>query len=458
MNFFSSTLLSISLLHLSLCSDVVESENVRHIHFENIELSELVKFIASTTDASILFNENDLKGSVSFISKNARQDEMMAALTKTLESQGLTCVKEGSCTQIVKSNSDTAIGKIFTNVKLQYHTGSDILQPMKSIARTMKKDDVDFQETIDSIEWIQSTNSLLFAATPKTSEHVKSLIEQLDKAQKQVFIEVLVIETDSKTGSDIGVNWSVQSRFKDNIAFGGSSTQISQNSKGLSSATPETGIADMFSSAGNFGIVGDVISFGGKLHSTITTLISALDHTMHSSIILNQKIMTQDNRESVFFDGNTVPFVGTFTELNGAAQQTTSNIEYRDIGISLNIKPLVGDNGIVTLEIKEALSEVIAQPITHQSAPVAGIETTKTEMDTRAHVPDGHFLVLSGMARNRKVTKRASIPVLGSIPLLGRLFSEKKQSTDKRDIIIFIRPHIVKNFTDELLPKPNQQL
>jgi type III secretion protein C len=103
---------------------------------------------------------------------------------------------------------------------------------------------------------------------------------------------------------------------------------------------------------------------------------------------------------------------------------------------------------VITLSLNEEITESIDNEPMASNTTVNGIRTTKTNMATHVHVPDKHFLVLSGMIRNSKAQHKAGIPCLGSLPLIGALFSKTKKHDEKRNVIIFVRPHIIHSFQD----------
>ena len=197
------------------------------------------------------------------------------------------------------------------------------------------------------------------------------------------------------------------------------------------------------------GVIGDIIFHRGKSFLSLGSLVSALQADGNTSIVLNQKIITQDNKNSTIFVGDNIPFTGSIVQTTGSGQQTTANVEYRDIGVNLSITPRLGEDDIITLDLNEEITEAISTGgHSVSSSQVSGIQTTKTNMMTHVHVPDRHFLVLSGMIRNAKSHHKAGLPCLGGIPGLGALFSKTRDHDEKRNIIIFVRPHIIRSFED----------
>jgi type III secretion protein C len=118
--------------------------------------------------------------------------------------------------------------------------------------------------------------------------------------------------------------------------------------------------------------------------------------------------------------------------------------------VNLSITPHLGEGDIITLDLTEEISEAIpAGEGTVSNSQVTGIQTTKTNMMTHVHVPDRHFLVLSGMMRNAKSRHKSGLPCLGAIPGLGDLlFNKTNNAGEKRSVIIFVRPHIIRSMDD----------
>jgi type III secretion protein C len=218
--------------------------------------------------------------------------------------------------------------------------------------------------------------------------------------------------------------------------------------KGINATNTPQGLSQIPIVPGfDLGVIGDIITHKGTSYLSLGSLVSALQLDSDSTIVLNQKIITQDSKNSKIFVGDNIPFTGSVVTTVGQSQQTTANIEYRDVGVSLNITPKLGEGDIITLSLDEEITEAVYDPPT-VNANVNGIRTTKTNMATHVHVPDKHFLVLSGMIRNAKARHKTGIPCLGGIPWIGALFSRTKKEDEKRNVIVFVRPQIIHSFED----------
>ncbi|NDE63798.1 MAG: hypothetical protein EB053_05530, partial [Chlamydiae bacterium] len=360
--------------------------------------------------------------------KRLQSHELIPHFEQILLSHDLVLEQRGSVFHISKKPDEPPIKEpllpqnTFHIVKLQYHPGSEVIDAIKqaSIGLTAEQDSL--RKALESTQWVRSTNSIVFTAPSGVDRDVEAFIKRLDVPLKQVFIEVLVIDTNMRKGLDFGLDWSMEAK-KGQLLPKIDQSFLSKNPFGF-----------------NLGIIGDLIRHKGESYLSLSSLVSALQIDADVRIVLNQKVIAQDNKPSKIFVGDNLPFAGSTIQTNGQTQQTTANIDYRDVGVSLLITPLIGEGGMITLNIVEEISEAMK----HQTDfHLSGIQTTKTNMSTSAHVPNAHFLVLSGMARNSKTQKSSGVPCLGGLPYIGSLFNKTEEMDEKRSILIFVRPELV---------------
>ncbi len=338
----------------------------------------------------------------------------------------------------------------FQVYKLQYHPGKEICSAIQQMAGGMRHTDLltpDLLETIQSMQWIQATNSLLYSGTKRGLKDLSSLIESLDTPKKQVFIEVLVIETNLENTLEFGLEWGSTGKYNNKFGYGvgNLNPQTSPLANTLRNATPTKppqGGDLPFGRGFNLGMIGDLILHKGKSYFSMGSLVSALQADGDSAIILNEKVIAQDSEKSTIFTGENVPFHGSIIEIQsmGGSQQT-SNIEYRDIGVKLDITPLIGEGNVITLKIEQSITECPETATSPQGT--TGVRTTKTDMDAQVHVPDRSFVVLSGMMRNKKRRGKSGIPCLGGLPGIGTFFSKTVKKDEKRSIMIFVYPQLI---------------
>lgn len=459
-------------------------EEEHSINFHDIPVVELIHYVSKICEVNFIFNNKDLEFNVTLSSgKPVSSRDVLKALFKILKSHGFSVVKqkgyfvvspigEEAEAQPRGQSVDPENKKIdffsdeegpshyeFYVHKLQYHEGGEIQEAVKKIAADLRaQGDIPPKviKAIDSIQWIKVTNSLIYSGDAESDRMIRKLLSKLDAPLRQVFIEVLVIETDVRKSSEFGLQWAAGGQLNNKIGFGigdfpknCDTPQFAHTMKGISGSNTPSGLSQIPIGSGfDLGVIGDILMHKGKSYLSLGALVSALQVDGDSTIVLNQKIITQDNKHSTIFVGDNIPFTGSVVQTIGQGQQTTSNIEYRDIGVSLKITPRLGDGDIISLDLDQEISESLTNLNAPNTAQVNGIRTTKTNMMTHVHVPDKHFLVLSGMIRNAKANHKAGLPCLGGLPYIGAAFSKTTRQDEKRNVIIFVRPHIIRSMDE----------
>lgn len=349
----------------------------------------------------------------------------------------------------------------FLVYKLQYHQGTDIITAIKQVATELSKSTAtptqNLVAAINSLQWINVTNSLIATGEQEVLTKLKDLVQSLDVPLKQVFIEVLIIETSLSNLQNFGLQWGGFAKYRDKVGVGygnfpganpftggGASTALQPGLQAVNATSfPNPNTQIPFSQGFDLGSIGDIVMHKGRSFISLGALVNALQTDADSTIVLNPKLICQDTTNSTIFVGQNIPYTGSILNVSGGINTSvTSNIEYRDIGMNLSITPYLGNGDVVTLEISNDLSTQISAS-SNQNIPANGILTTHASLNTRVHVPDKHFVVLSGMIQDTKQHFKSGIPCLGGLPVLGVAFSENQRTDSKDNIVIFIRPQII---------------
>lgn len=365
----------------------------------------------------------------------------------------------------------------FLVYKLQFHKGDEIQGALKQIAKDLILSSAPVNQnllnSINSIQWLEVTNSLLSSGDQETLTRLRELIKNLDIPLKQVFIEMLVLQTTLSNaltfGLEWGANYKYRNKFSGNTFLTNPGTSVSTNGcspdtfvKNLANIGPtgnstssNTPTPQLIPQGCGFdmGVIGEVIRHNGGTFLSLGSLLQALQTDAEATIIMTPKLITQDGRTSSIFVGENIPFAGSFVQnSNGGGTLSTSNIEYRDIGFNLTITPVLGNSDIVTLDISldrtQTLTDITQASLTPTNLTANGIITSKTSMETTVHVPDNNFLILSGMVNNSKQKSNAGLPCLGGLPVIGAAFSSASDTISNSNIVIFIRPHIINSLDD----------
>ncbi len=366
--------------------------------------------------------------------------------------------------------------------KLQYRRGDQLTSALTGIGdslRMSEKANIDLINAIGSIQWIESSNSLIVTGTPEGLIRVRELIEEVDIPMRQVFLEMLILDTTIQDSLTYGVDFTSQfggyqlggsqAWLGETPASGSTSPLLTSvnnagafptGSTSATSVVPSIINATALAAAGsvpgyNIGIIGRRILRDGTFYNTMGALVQAVHQDTETEILLNPKIMVEDNNEAEIFVGQNIAFQ-TQNVVNDAGSVISQNVEFRDVGTTLRVRAQIGNNNIVTLDIREEVSNVSSvQSGTVGSAGSGGGgstgsattspgPTTQTSRTvTRVHVPNEYFCILSGLIQDQRIHKRVQLPCLGGLPIIGALASRIDPSTAKRNLMIFIRPIII---------------
>lgn len=345
--------------------------------------------------------------------------------------------------------------------KLQYRKGESVEPALRQIADTIQQNEKgseDLVNTLRSVQWLVTPNSLVFSGTDESLERANQLVKEIDTPMRQVLIEMLILETTLEDSLNFGVSYST--RFGGgNLSggqtfFSGSSPIVAAvANSGLTGLGAVRGIAQTIvpngtnlgqTSGFNIGVIGQKITHCGKEFGSLGALVHALHDRTRDKVISNPKLLVEDNAPAELFVGINTPY-RTQSISNDFGSVITSNFEYRDIGTRLKVTPYLGNGDIIAMDIEEEVSTIIAGLITNADTANTspGPTTRLNRTTTRVHIPDEYFLIISGMMQNEESRERNQIPCLGGVPLVGAAFSDKRNHDLRRNLMIFIRPKIV---------------
>lgn len=375
----------------------------------------------------------------------------------------------------------TALNKLQTSFlvyKLQYHQGSELQETLKKVGQDLSASNPhtvsELLAAINSIQWIKMTNSLLATGTPEVLTQLKELIQNIDTPLRQVFIEVLIIQTKMGNNQQFGLQWG--SKFKYLDRFAGNVSNFPSINPISPLSTPNTALAPGLNTVNattppspgdipiatgfDLGVIGDIILHKGKSFISLASLVTAIEGDGDAVVVMNPKIIAQDNMQSTIFVGQNIPFTGSQvnTLQTSGGSQIQTNIEYRDVGISLSITPILGQNDIITLDISnEITAQVNNTTNAGANANIQGLQTSRTALNARVHVPDKHFVALSAVIQDTKTHFRSGIPCLGGLPVIGAIFSENDRSNARDNVIFFLRPVIIDSIEEYERVTQNQE-
>jgi general secretion pathway protein D len=323
-----------------------------------------------------------------------------------------------------------------------------------------------------------ATNSLIITAPEPLYRQVRAMIEQLDGRRAQVYIESMIVEVSGSNEADFGFQWQglIGGRGDKNIIVGGTNLPTSAGNVGTNAIVPlaaaitggttaAAAAAATLSSGLNIGLIRN---YGGIYG--LSSIAQFLQSQANTNITSTPNLVTLDNEEAKIIVGSNVPFVtGQFTQTAGAVSNPFQTIERKDVGITLRIRPQIGENGTIRMAIFQESSSVIAQAT---GTANAGPTTNKRSIESSVVVEDGQILVLGGLIEDRYVDDTSKVPLLGDIPYVGALFRSNSRSKTRTNLMVFLRPTVlrdaetsdrvsteryeqIRSFQREMQPQPN---
>lgn len=344
------------------------------------------------------------------------------------------------------------------NVKviyLQYAQAGDIADVLTRVMQNInrldnsegaKKARTDSSATIEADE---GTNSLIITADTDQMASIEAVIHRLDIRRAQVLVEAIIVEMEVIDGQDLGLQWL----FADSSgAFGSNINSADATARTIAEGILPDDDADDISLAGLAGALantgGTTMGWGQVSDSlTMAVVLTALEEQSNSNILSTPSILTLDNQEAYITVGQNVPFVtGSYTSTGAGgdgAQNPFQTIERENVGITLTVTPHINDGDSVVLDITQEVSS-----ISGISAIASDLITNERKIQTKVLAQDNRVVVLGGLIKDDVQDATQKVPLLGDIPYLGRLFRIDGEKVTKTNLLIFIRPTIIRDNND----------
>lgn len=294
----------------------------------------------------------------------------------------------------------------------------------------------------------ESTNALVITAAPAVFKSLKSVISQLDVRRAQVLVEAIIAEVSSDRAAELGVQWlfdgSGGNKPVGAINFGSGNSSISGVAQGALQAGGGVG--------GALSAIGSGVTLGlGRFNSgtfNFAGLIRALEGDGSTNVLSTPNLVTMDNEEAEIFVGQELSIpTGSFTNTGSSTSSVNpfTTFERKQVGIRLKVKPQINEGDAIRLDIEQKVDGISAG-----SAGAGDIITSERSIDTTVLVDDGKALVLGGLIKDDLVETTQKVPLLGDIPLLGALFRYKSVQKVKTNLMVFLRPTILRTQNDSL--------
>tara|TARA_R110002110_G_scaffold91264_2_gene237551 strand:- start:171936 stop:173912 length:1977 start_codon:yes stop_codon:yes gene_type:complete len=351
------------------------------------------------------------------------------------------------------------------NVKviyLEYAQAKDIAEVLTRVMQNISRLDSGDGKTprsggnTSTIEADEGTNALIITADADEMAALEAVIHRLDIRRAQVLVEAIIVEMEVLDGQDLGLQWL----FAENSGFYGSNITAQGSRAGdiAGAVIPPDGgdDGDGDTRSDEF----DIGNLAGALAGTpglslgwgtlgddfsMTVILNALKQQTNANILSTPSLLTLDNQEAYITVGQNVPFVtGSFTNAGGGgdgAQNPFQTIERENVGITLTVTPHINEGNSVVLDIQQEVSS-LSQSIT---VGASDLITNERKIQTKVLAEDSRVVVLGGLIKDDVQDRQQKVPLLGDIPVLGRLFRYDSVAVTKSNLLVFMRATIIRD-------------
>ncbi|OHC11159.1 MAG: type II secretion system protein GspD [Pseudomonadales bacterium GWC1_66_9] len=329
---------------------------------------------------------------------------------------------------------------------LKYAKAEDLAEVLEKISGTIIEENKDSAEPVATnqdaihIKAHEATNSIVMSGSPRIIRDLGQLIEQLDIRRAQVLVEAIIVEMAEDRAKEVGVQWLLADRNGSGRALAG--TNFTNLGNGLNNILDATSDGDQ-SVAGALRNVGGLTAGVGRFSGSglnFAVLLKALQDDTKSNILSTPSLLTLDNQAASILVGQEIPVsTGSTLSNDNDANNQFRTIERKDVGVKLLITPQINEGGAVQLQIEQEVSSVGEQ------VGDDGVSFNKRQIKTAVLVDNGATIVLGGLIDDDIREGGSKVPGLGSLPVVGRLFRSDVSRITRRNLMVFIRPTIIRD-------------
>ncbi len=403
--------------------------------------AQLVRTLVAQLDRAPIDSGNGAAGNVYVVYlKNADAVRLATTLRAAISAEA-----RGGSGAAAGGGGSAIQGNLNTQAASQQLSGAQqggFSQNGGSQAATAPLNNANQPSTGGQIQADPSTNSLIITAAEPQYRQIRAVIDRLDGKRAQVMVESLIVEVNADKAAEFGIQWqsALGGSGDRNVGVIGTNSSLGgQNIIDLAIGLATQNPATRPSSGFNFGI-------GHRVNGqyVLGFLARFLESNGEGNVLSTPNLLTLDNEEAKIVIGQNVPFVtGQYTN-TGSSTNTVNpfqTIERKDVGLTLRVRPQINENNTVKLAIFQEVSSVQASTVNNINGPT----TNKRSIESNVLVDDGNIIVLGGLLQDEYSNSTEKVPLAGDIPILGNLFKSETRSRRKTNLMVFLRPVVVRD-------------
>lgn len=333
-------------------------------------------------------------------------------------------------------------------VPLRFADGESIIELLNTLLPAYEREG----QAVPTVAYEPGSNTLVISASGETQLALEQIIRRLDVRRPQVLVEAIIVEISDTTAKELGVEFAIAGLNGKNVPLLSSNfSRAAPNILGV--AAIAAGAQDGFTVEEQANLVSSLVGLDGGIggisgvsnDTLYSVVVNALETDEDSNILSTPFVTTLDNVPATFLVGQEIPITtGESLGLGTTNVNPFRTFERKEVGIKLEVLPQISEGDVIRLEIKQEVSS-IAGAITSLSSDFV---TNKREIETTVLANDGEIIVLGGLLQDDEQIDLAKVPILGDIPVIGRAFQSKGKSRKKTNLMVFLRPKIIRTASD----------
>ena len=382
-------------------------------------LPAVLKILAEKGDLNIVTGPGVTAGKITIHLKDVPVEQ---AVNLVVRAAGLAYERIGNSVLVADAKSlrdETGLSSYLLTLK--YADAIDVQAALKGLTENIQVD--------------RGGNRLIVVTSPRVIAEMLTIVAQLDQPARQVLIEARIVEVSSDGLKKLGIDWDLLNRQgmtfiegNGSVTFEGGNLEEPGGLKTGEIVPGTRGTNDIWK-------LGDF----SRLPKVFRTFVDMLIHEGNAKLLASPKLVTLNGKEATMLSGQRIPYVTGQTVFAGGAAAPTSSVQHEEVGIKLAITPLINADGYITVHVRPEVSSVTG--FRGASADLPVVSTRQAE--TTVRLKDGATVLIGGLLDDERTVTVSKVPLLGDIPLLGKLFRHENIVTTKRELVIEITPHLL---------------
>lgn len=416
-NLLRAVMLAAVLLGAASAASAQKLDKLISLDADDANLPAVLKILAEKGDLNVITGPGVAAGRITIHMKDVPVEQ---AVNLVVRAAGLAYERIGNSILVAEAKflrEETGLSAYIVNLK--YADANEVKTALAGIT--------------DKISVDRGGNRLIVVTSPRIISEIESIVAVLDKPAQQVMLEARIIEVSTDDVRNLGIDWDLLNR--QGFVF------VEGNYSSIEGGNGESGQLENLQMFPNTPGTFDILKFNNfsRVAKVFRFFIDALIRDGNARVLANPKLTTLNGKEATMLVGQRIPFVTTGAVFAGGGASQVQQIQKEEVGVKLSITPLINADGYITTVISPEVSSVTGFKGEQADLPVVATR----QATTTVRLKDGGSVIIGGLLSEERTETVVKVPLLGDIPVLGRLFQHTNITATKKDLVIEVTPRIL---------------